>query len=129
MGSSSHYRLLTWFDEGAASGRFAVPSGRHIILNEFPRLMKETRLLATAGVDAEDLRSFFQAINPVVETLVDVSPEGIKRRLLLERGAIPALRNAVISIAPTQRAERWFVYMPPLRTLRAGWQDVKRQLI
>ena len=109
-------------------GQFSVPSGRHIILNEFPRLMKETRLLASAGVAAEDLRSFIMTINPAVETLPDGSPEGISRRLIAERGTIPALRKAVITFAPKQRAERWFVYMPPLRTLREGWRDTKQHL-
>ena len=128
MGSSFPPRLLTWFDEGMARGQFLVPGGRHIILNEFPRLMKETRLLASTGVTAENLRAFFLAMNSTVETLADGSPEGICRSLASERGTMPALRNAMVPIGPRQHVERWFVFMPPLGTLREGWRDVSRRL-
>ena len=128
MGSRFHPLLLTWFDEGMATGRFSVPSGRHIILNEFPRLMKENRLRASAGVDLEDLRDFLMAINPNVITVPDGSTTGLRRQLSIERDRLPALRKVFVPMLPAQKQEYWFVYTPPLAVMREGWRDLRSQM-
>ena len=59
MGSRFHPYLPGWFDQGLTAGQFKVPGGRHIVLNQFPRLMKESRLLARAQVDADSLTNYW----------------------------------------------------------------------
>ena len=125
MGSRFHPRLASWFEEGLAAGRLQVPNGRHIVLNQFPRLLKETRLAASAQVDAESLREFLLAINPKVETVQDGSPDGLKRRLASESAMLPGLRKVMIPVLPFQRDECWFVYTPPLAVMRESWQRLK----
>jgi hypothetical protein len=128
MGSRFHPRLVAWFDEGLRSGLFKVPNGRHIVLNEFPRLMKESRLRASAGVDPESLREFLVAINPNVVTVPDGSPRGMRQQLAIERDQLPALRKVSVPVLPTHQHEYWFVYTPPLAVMRQGWFDIKSKL-
>lgn len=128
MASRFDPRLVAWFDEGIARGCFKVPSGRHIILNEFPRLMKASRLKASAGVDAEMLRAFLLEINPNIVTLADGSANGLRRQLELEHDPLPALRKAFIPELPGRAHEEWFVYTPPLDVLRRGWNGIRRDL-
>ena len=128
MGSRFHPRLVSWFDGGMFAGRFTIPSGRHIILNEFPRLMKERRLQASAGVDLDGLRDFLISINPNVITVPDGSSEGIRMQLSIERDRLPALRKVFVPMLPAQKQECWFVYMPPLSIMREGWREMRVQL-
>ena len=100
MGSRFHPRLATWFDEGLACGKFDVPSGRHIILNEFPRLMPESRLLASAGVDRTSLREFLLTVNPNVISIPDGSAEGMRQQLALECDQLPGLRKVFTRLPP-----------------------------
>ena len=127
MGSRFHPRLATWFDEGLACGKFDVPSGRHIILNEFPRLMPEARLLASAGVDRTSLREFLLTVNPNVISIPDGSAEGMRQQLALECDQLPGLRQVFTRLPPSESYEAWFVYTPPLATMRQGWQSVRSQ--
>lgn len=122
MVSQYHPRLVAWFDEGLAAGRFKVPNGRHIVLNEFPRMMRETRLRASAGVDPESLKKFLLALNPRVRSVVDGSPEGLRRHLMTEVESLPALRKVHVPLASAQVHETVFVYTPPLETMRQGWR-------
>ncbi len=128
MASRFHPRLATWFDAGIASGRFDVPSGRHIILNEFPRLMRESRLKASAGVDVGLLREFLVAINPNIMTVSDGSPTGIRHQLTIEHDRLPGLRKVRGSMIPGRHHEEWFVYTPPLDVMRQGWREIRGQL-
>lgn len=125
MGSSCRLGLAEWFDQGLASGQFEVPNGRHIVLNEFPRFMKVSRLRASAGVDQDDLLDFLMSINPTVEPIADGSPDGMRRKLANEDGQLPALRKAFIKAAPSHQYEHWFVYTPPLHIMRESWRAVK----
>lgn len=128
MGSRFHPYLPVWFDQGLTSGQFKVPGGRHIVLNQFPRLMKESRLLASAQVDADSLRDFLISINPIVVTVSDGSASGLRRHLDTERGQVPGLRKAFLQIRPRLKLERWFIYTPPLDTMRQSWNQIRDQL-
>jgi hypothetical protein len=128
MGSQFHLRLAAWFDEGLESGRFDVPSGRHIILNQFPRLMKEARLCASAGIDVDSLRNFVLAINPHVVTVPDGSASGLKQQLTIECGERPGLRKAFVPVLPHHTWECWFVYTPPLMAMRRSWRAARVEL-
>ena len=121
-------RLTAWFEDGLESGQFKLPNGRHIVLNQFPRLMKETRLAASAGVDPDTLRGFLLAINPKVETVPDGSPTGLKDRLTCERDALPAVRKVFVPVLPHRQDECWYVYTPPLAVMREGWHSAKSKL-
>ena len=127
MGSRFHPRLATWFDEGLACGKFDVPSGRHIILNEFPRLMPESRLLASAGVDRTSLHEFLLTVNPNVISIPDGSTEGMRQQLALECDQLPGLRKVFTRLPPSESYEAWYVYTPPLASMRQGWQTVRFQ--
>lgn len=128
MGSRFHPYLVDWFDTGLAIGQFKVASGRHIILNQFSRLMPEKRLLASATVDPDSLRDFFRAINPYVVDLPDWSPTAMKRQLAGENDRLPALRKVTMPKRPFQDSEVWFVYTPPLDVMRDSWRDVRVQI-
>lgn len=128
MGSQLHPRLFEWLDDGLTSGQFKVPGGRHVILNEFPRLIKESRLLGSAGVDPWSLREFFASINPDVVTISDGTPDGLRRQLEREKTCLPALRKALVPVLPSHRFECWFVYTPPLAVMRQGWRDLRSKL-
>jgi len=123
MGSLLHPRLVDWFDAGMARGQFDLPSGRHIILNQFPRLMKVSRLRASAGVDSDSLCQFFRVMNPNVVTVSDGSPLGLRHQLQCECDRLPALRKVFVPVLPYQRDEYWFIYTPPLAVMRQGWRD------
>ncbi len=128
MGSQLHPRLFEWLDDGLTSGQFKVPGGRHVILNEFPRLIKEARLLGSAGVDSDSLREFIASINPDVVTITDGTPDGLRRQLDREHTCLPALRKALVPVLPSHRFECWFVYTPPLAVMRQGWRDLRSKL-
>lgn len=121
-------RLTAWFENGLATGQFKLPNGRHIVLNQFPRLMKETRLAASAGVDPDTLRDFLLAINPKVETVDDGSPGGLKDRLSCECDQLPAVRKVMVQVLPHVRSECWYVYTPPLAVMRESWRSAKSKL-
>lgn len=125
MESLLNPRLVAWFDQGLVSGRFEVPGGRHIILNQFPRLMKETRLRSSARVRSEELRDFLLAINPSIMTVTDGSPAGMRRQLETERDPLPAMRKVLIPVLPNAQFEQWFIYTPPLAVMRQGWAKIK----
>ena len=125
MASRLDTGLAKWFDEGLACAQFKVLSGRHIILNEFPRLMKVARLRASARVVETDFLEFLLTINPQIETVQDGSSEGIRRKLAIELGPLPALRKVLVPVLPAQRHEHWFVYTPPLSVMRESWRKVK----
>ena len=128
MGSRFHPRLAAWFDQGLSSGRFDVPDCRHIILNQFPRLMRESRVLASAGVDADSLREFLLAINPTVVSVADGSSSGLRQQLAIERDDVPGLRKVFVQVSPVHNHERWFVYTPPLAAMRHSWSAVRPRL-
>lgn len=113
--------LLAWFDQGLRTGQFNVPNGRHIVLNQFPRLMKEARLRASAGVASGELRNFLIAINPSIAVVTDGSPTGMRRQLASEHDELPAIRKVLTPMLPNQKLEQWFVYTPPLAVMRRSW--------
>jgi hypothetical protein len=121
--------LAAWFHDGLASGRFRVPNSRDVVLNEFPRLLRESRLLASAAVEADELRAFIIAINPTIVCLADVSPSGLRQQLVLEQDLLPGLRRATLQVTPDYHCERWFVYTPPLAMMREGWKLIKPRLV
>jgi hypothetical protein len=129
MGSRFHPYLVEWLDESLGAGRFAVGNGRHIVLNQFPKLMKESRLQASARVDADTLRNFLRAINPNIATVMDGSPAGLRRQLDDERDHLPALRKVFVQVMPQVRLEHWFVYTPPLETLRQSWRAERARMV
>jgi hypothetical protein len=114
MGSRFHPRLAAWLDDGLSSGRFRVPNGPDIVLNEFPRLMRESRLLASAAVEPDDLHDFLTAL---------------RRQLSFEHDALPGLRRANMQVTPCYSCEPWFVYTPPLAAMRESWRTIGPQLI
>jgi hypothetical protein len=129
MGSRFHPHLAAWLDNGLNSGRFAVPNGPDIVLNEYPRLIRESRLLASAAVEPDELHDFLTAINPTIVCISDASTDGLRRHLSFEHGMIPGLRKAVLQVSPFYTCERWFVYTPPLAVMRESWRTIKPQLI
>ena len=90
--------------------------------------MKESRLLASAQVDADSLRDFLITINPIVVTVSDGSASGLRRHLDAERGQVPGLRKVFLQIRPRLKLDRWFVYTPPLDTMRQSWNQIRDQL-
>jgi hypothetical protein len=127
MGSLLPSRLVKWFDTGLSAGQFNLPNDRHIILNEFPRLMKASRLRASAGADEESFYQFLVGLSPNVFTLADCSPAGMRTQLSNERGPLPALRKGFLQVLPYQRQECWFVYTPPLSVMRKSWSNIRSQ--
>ncbi len=124
-----HTNLATWFEQGLQTGRFTVPNGRHIVLNQYPRLMRVTRLLASAGVKHERFRDFLIDLNPNVMTIPDGSAPALRQQLEQETDQLPGLRQVYVKIPPNQKLERWFVYTPPLDVMRRRWSQVRSQLI
>ena len=124
MGSRLHPRLSSWFERGLTVGQFDVPGGRHIILNQYPRLMKQSRLLASAAVETETLHEFLLAINPSIIDVADGSQMGIRQQLAIERDPLPGLRKVFVPLLPAQSHERWFVYTPPLDVMRQSWREM-----
>jgi hypothetical protein len=129
MGSRCHPHVVEWFDQGMASGVFKLENGRHIILNEFPRLMKESRLRASARVGPDSLREFLLALNPHVVTLADGTKKRIRQLLAAERGQLPALRKVIVPVQPAVQQECWYVYTPPIEVMRESWHKVRPTLL
>ncbi len=120
--------MAEWFEAGLANGQFDVPNGRHIVLNEFPRMMRLTRLQQSAGVDADSLREFLLGINPTV-TMSSSAPNVAKQ--FGEAGErLPRLCKLVVSCSPKRSLEQWYVYTPALEDMRrglAGHRDVPQE--
>jgi hypothetical protein len=127
MRSLSDPRLTTWFEDGLAAGRFRIPGGRDIILNEFPRLMRETRFLASSRVSARVFREFLLGLNPKILDIPNGSPEGLNEHLAAETETLPGLRKSIVFIPPHTRFETWYVYTPPLETMRRAWKAARAQ--
>ena len=121
-GSGRHAKLAAWFDAGLTNGQFDVPNGRHIVLNEFPRMMRLTRLQLSAGVDADSLRQFLLKLNPTVTT--SSSAPSIAKKFDEAGENLPRLCKLVVSCSPKSSLEQWYVYTPPLENMRQGWQGV-----
>jgi hypothetical protein len=122
-GSRSQEHLAEWFEAGLANGQFDVPNGRHIVLNEFPRMMKLTRLQQSAGVDSDSLREFLLGINPTV-TMSSSAPNVAKQ--FGEAGErLPRLCKLVVSCSPKRSLEQWYVYTPALEDMRQGWRGTQ----
>ena len=41
---------------------------------------------------------------------------------------VPGLRKAFLQIRPRLKLERWFIYTPPLDTMRQSWNQIRDQL-
>jgi hypothetical protein len=91
--------------------------------------MRESRLLASAAVESDDLHDFLTAINPTIVCISDASTNGLRRQLSFEHDALPGLRKAIMQVTPYYSCERWFVYTPPLAAMRESWRTIRPQLI
>ena len=122
-GSGQHARLAEWFEAGLTNGQFNVPNGRHIVLNEFPRMMRLTRLQLSAGVDADSLREFLLELNPTVTT--SSSAPSVAKKFDDAGERLPRLCKLVVNCSPKSSLEQWYVYTPPLEDMRQGWQGIE----
>jgi len=118
-----HEQLTDWFETGLENGQFNVPNGRHIVLNEFPRMMKLSRLQLSAGVDAARLRAFLLELNPTVTTSSSVPR--VEKNFDEAGERIPRLCKLVVTVSPKRTLKQWYVYTPPLEAMRQGWRTTR----
>ena len=121
-------QLTSWFETGLKNGRFDVRGGRHIVLNEYPRLMKLTRLQFSAGADHDSLVAFLLRLDPEIKTATNQSLEALEQELQKSKLECPRLCKVTIGIMPNKSIEQWFVYTPPLSLMRSQWASIKPKL-
>jgi hypothetical protein len=113
-------RLAFWLDRAIDNGRFDVPSGRHIVLNDSPKLVRLARLQASAGVDQDTLIAFLTMLDPNVGSIKAKCCKELARDLARETGSMLALRVCESDDMAKAIAGRWQVYVPSLADLRLG---------
>lgn len=111
-------RLTAWLDRAIETGRFDVPSGRHIVLNESRKFVRLARLQASAGTGEETLIAFFTSLNPDVTEISARCCRELERQLASEKGSAIALKVCQSDETAKAFAGRWHVYIPALSELR-----------